>query len=108
MSNATLKKLVDLYDSKCVEYENLPMKTDTDRIKADIFYRDHVVCLSKEIARLRAELEQQQQPTLDTQHKQFEAATRLLEKQRDEIGDSTKSKWQTLDSQIFLRYKNGY
>ena len=112
MNNATLKKLVDLYDAKCVEYEKLPMNTDADRIKADVFYRDHVVRLSKEIARLRAELEQQQQPTLDTQRKEaetrrkeFDAETRRLEKQRNEIDNSTDDDWQTLDRQIFLRYK---
>jgi septal ring factor EnvC (AmiA/AmiB activator) len=128
MNNLTLDSLVDLYDAKCVEHEKLPIETNANREKADIFYRDHVVRLSKEIARLRAELEQQQsqQPTLDTQRNQFEtqrnqfetqrnqfetqrnqfeADTRRLEKQRDEIGNSTKVEWQTLDRQIFSRYK---
>jgi antitoxin component of RelBE/YafQ-DinJ toxin-antitoxin module len=60
MNNLTLDSLVDLYDAKCVEHEKLPIETNANREKADIFYRDHVVRLSKEIARLRAELEQQQ------------------------------------------------
>ena len=149
MDNETLNRLEYLFDLKYREYKQLPKGE-----KAAIFFHNHVDPLSKELARLRAELEQQpgrfkalrdkyvedmqrlerlekqeskkqeskkhKEIDVEThrrekleqqrveQRKEFDAETRRLEKLRNEIGDSTKDEWQTLDHQIFSRYKNRY
>ncbi len=65
----TLERKEDLRDFFYRKHEQLPKETIANREEAKIFFRDHIVPLSKEIVRLRTELEQQQSQQLA----QFEA-----------------------------------
>jgi hypothetical protein len=76
MDNGTLDSLADTLERKedlryffYRKHEQLPRDTNANREEAKNFFRDHIVPLSKEIVRLRAELEQQQSQQLA----QFEA-----------------------------------